>query len=108
MTVADRPKFGSVMLSAKDKERILAASRAASDKARALLDDDIKVVMDEVKNVDELYPDMRGNEVYESLMSVIRSANARNESISEVKDRISALGDAAVETFDAVVKRIRG
>lgn len=108
MTMADRPKPGGDMLSAADKARMLAASKRASNNASSLLDDDIKVVIDEVGRVDDLCPEMCGSGVYNSLMSVIRSANARNESISEVKNRISALGDAAVETFDAVVKRIKG
>lgn len=85
------------------------ASESAATEARALLDDELKTVMDEVARISELKPETADDETYQKLIAVVQEATARNHSIATLKQNVQNLGEGAVELFKtmaAIAKKL--
>jgi hypothetical protein len=87
------------MPNTEDLERLRQASRASAQRARQLLDEEVKSIMDIVSRIDELKPVTTDEETLKKLIDVIKEANNRNESIATVKENVSELGFSAVSMF---------
>jgi hypothetical protein len=75
------------------------AADASAAKARALLDDEVKVIMDQIDRIDELKPKTVDEKVYQDLIAVVREATAKNHSIATLKQNLEQLGKGAVALF---------
>ena len=80
------------------------ASEKSAEKARELLDAEVKTVMDEVAKLDKLKPKTADEEAYNRLVNVISEATKRNESIATLKENVEKLGKSAVTLFKEMAK----
>ena len=87
------------MATQEELEALRKASEKSSEKARALLDEEIKNVMDEVARIDELKPDTADQEAYDKLTQVVQEATSKNHSIATLKGNVEKLGKGAVSLF---------
>ena len=87
------------MATQEELEAIRKASEKSAEKARALLDEEIKNVMDEVARIDELRPDTADQETYDKLIQVVQEATSKNHSIATLKENVEKLGQGAVSLF---------
>lgn len=56
------------------------------------------------EQLEEISPQVESTEVYAHLIAVVRNASARNLSIAQLRSRIRALGEVAVE----IAKKVPG
>lgn len=84
------------------------ASEAAAAKARALLDYEVKVVMDEVRRIEELKPKTADEEMYKKIIAIVQEATAKNYSIAKVKENLEKLGKGAVSLFKEMAAIAKG
>jgi len=78
----------------EELERLRQASHSSAQKARLLLDAEVKCIMDIVARLDELKPVTTDDETFRKLINVVTEANNRNESIATVKENVSRMGDS--------------
>jgi hypothetical protein len=84
------------MATQEELEALRKASEKSAEKARTLLDQEIKNVMDEVDRIDELKPDTADQETYDRLIQVVHEATSKNHSIATLKKNVEKLGQGAV------------
>jgi 3-methyladenine DNA glycosylase/8-oxoguanine DNA glycosylase len=91
----------------EELERLRNASQSSAQKARQLLDEEVKCIMDRVARIDELKPITTDDETFKKLINIVTEANNRNESIATVKENVSKLGGSAVATFKEMAEKAR-
>jgi len=91
----------------EELERLRQASHTSAQKARLLLDTEVKCIMDIVARLDELKPVTTDDETFRKLINVVTEANNRNESIATVKENVSRMGDSAVAMFKEMAGKAR-
>jgi len=84
------------VITPEEREELRKASEASAQKARALLDEDLRLVMDQVQRINDLKPKTTDEETYEKLIAVVRDATAKNESLATLKQNVQQLGSSAV------------
>jgi len=84
------------------------ASEAAAAKARALLDDEVKAVMDEVARIEELKPKTVDEETYKKLVAAVQEATAKNHSVATLKRNLESLGKGAISLFKEMASIAKG
>ena len=80
------------------------ASKKSAEKAKALLDEELKKVMDEVTRIDELKPDTADQETYDKLTEIVQEATSKNHSIATLKENVEELGKGAVSLFKEIAE----
>ena len=75
------------------------ASEISAQKARALLDEELTGVMEEVARIHELKPATADQQTYEKLVVVVQEATAKNHSIATLKENVEKLGKGAISLF---------
>ena len=92
------------MATPEELEALRKASEKSAEEARALLDEEIKKVMDEVTRIDELKPDTADQETYNKLTQVVQEATSKNHSIATLKENVEKLGQGAVSLFKEMAR----
>jgi hypothetical protein len=87
----------------EELEQLRKASEKSAEKARELLDAEVKAIMDEVARIGELKPKTADEETYNKLVEAVTEATNRNESIVTLKENVKKLGDSAVSLFKEMV-----
>lgn len=83
----------------EELEKLRKASEESAKKARQLMDEEVKIVMEEVARIGELKPNTADQETYNKLIKVVKEATDNNESIATLKDNVKKLGESAVSLF---------
>ena len=94
------------MATEEELRQLREASSASAGKARDLLDEHIKSLMDNVNQMDKLKPVTADNATYEKLIAVVREATAKNHSIATLKANIQNLGEGAVSLAKDIAARV--
>lgn len=87
------------MATEEELRKLREASAKSAAKARAVLDEDVKAVMDEVARIEELKPDTADQETYDKIIKIVQEATDKNLSIATLKENIEKLGEGAVALF---------
>lgn len=87
------------MATEEELKKLREASEKSAAKARALLDEDVKALMNELTRIDELKPQTADQETYDKIISVVQEATNKNLSIATLKENIEKLGEGAISLF---------
>ena len=87
------------MATEEELRKLREASDRSAQKAKALLDEELKHVMNEVGRIGELKPNTADQETYDKIIQVVKEATSKNHSMAMLKENIEKLGEGAVSLF---------
>jgi uncharacterized coiled-coil DUF342 family protein len=87
------------MATEEELKKLREASEKSAAKAKALLDEEVKTIMNEVMRIDELKPQTADQETYDKIIKVVQEANNKNYSVAMLKENIEKLGEGAISLF---------
>jgi len=79
------------------------ADEAADDVDQELAAEELEVLKATSTNLEALRPQIADQATYDKLISAVEASTDKNESLSQLKERIEALGSAAVAVTNKVI-----